>query len=250
MHEKGPVSWFDVGEEERLYLYQMGRPWTGKRVLEIGCGPGHLAAMIRLGGAASVLGIDYSEKAIFGALETYRIDGLKLQCVDYRTRKGTGNFDVLVMQGLLEHLDNPWVELKWMIDNLLAPGGMVITSSPCFVNPRGYIWMALATMFNAPMSLTDKHFLHPWQFNEFAEVMGMKMRFITCEIDWGNGQKMMDDFKNRLPKVMRDLQKQLGHSIPYRTTELLQFLKDSSDFLDHSQSIGAVAVYRLTPKNA
>ena len=67
------------------------------------------------------------------------------------------------MQGVLEHLDDPFTELKWMMDNLLTEKGDVITSSPCFLNTRGIVWMTL-DMLGAVMSKTDLHYLDPWEF--------------------------------------------------------------------------------------
>lgn len=247
MHEQGASSWFGDGEEERLQIYRLGRPWKGKTVLEIGCGEGHLAAMIAAAGA-SVAALDYSEKAIEVADNFYNFGNMHFLCADYREQDKYAASDILVMQGVLEHLDDPWKELKWMKDNLLKPDGTIITSSPCFLNPRGYVWITLAAMFQAPMSLTDKHFLHPWEFYEWSQEVGMEMVMSTCDLSWGNGPEMIEDLRDRLPKVMKDLQKKLGTTLPYRTTDLLQFLKASSEFLEWDKGIGATAIYRFSPK--
>ena len=110
--------------------------------------------------------------------------------------------------------------------------------------------MALATMFQAPMSLTDKHFLHPWEFYEWSQKreVNMQMQMTTCDKSWGSGPAMVEDYRDRLPKVMRDLQKKLEMTLPYRTTDLLQFLKASSEFLEWENAIGATAIYKFFPK--
>jgi len=245
MHHEGQTAWFSDGEEERLAIYQMGRPWKGKTVLEIGCGEGHLASMIAAGGG-HVSGIDYSDTAIEKAMQLY--DRPVFASVHYKDYSGL--YNTLIMQGVLEHLDKPFEELKWMKDNLLDPSkGTIITSSPCFINPRGYVWMVLATMLGAPMSLTDLHFLHPWQFKEFAEKENMLLHFDTCDMSWGNGPAMIEDFKKRLPLAMKDLGRKLNFNIPYRTTELLDFLENSYKLLNWQESVGATAIYRFSPKN-
>jgi len=247
MHEQGASAWFSDGEEERTEIYIAGRPWKGKKVLEIGCGEGHLASMIAAAGANYVTGIDYANEAIALAKEAYHLDNLTFWAESYRelgSKKYA--FDILVMQGVLEHLDDPWVELKWMLDTF-QPKEMVI-SAPCFLNPRGYVWMVLATMFSAPMSLTDLHFLHPWDFKEFADSVGMQLRIATCDRSWGGGPDMIADYKDRLPKVMRDLQEKLDFSLPYRTSDLFHFLQQSTEFLEWEKGVGATAIYHFLPK--
>jgi hypothetical protein len=122
-----------------------------------------------------------------------------------------------------------------------------IISVPCFINPRGYVWMILHTLFGAPMSLTDKHHLHPWEFNEFAKENGYMATMGTCELSWGNGPKMMEDLKQRLPKVFSDM----GDKLPLtgRLSDLFKFLEAQETFLDwQNGGIGAVAVYNLSPQ--
>ena len=68
------------------------------------------------------------------------------------------------MQGVLEHLDKPFKTLRSIIIANLKKNGQFITSSPSFLNPRGYVWMTLQLLFDVPMSLTDIHFLCPFDF--------------------------------------------------------------------------------------
>ena len=45
--------------------------------------------------------------------------------------------------------------------NNLKKEGMIISASPSFMNPRGYVWMTLQLLLNVPMSLSDVHFFSP-----------------------------------------------------------------------------------------
>ena len=218
MHDKGQASWTFRGNEERRAIMDMGRPWEGVKVLEIGCGEGDLAALMVMEGA-EVRGIDYSTTAIGRAHEKYPT--LEFSCTDYRQIADNrfGGYDRIVMQGVLEHLDSPFQELKWMIDNLLKKAaednvirfetdpkpdnGDVITSSPGFLNPRGLIWMALH-MVGAVMSKTDLHFLHPWQFEEFCKERGYFLSMRGCDHDWAWGNRMMIDFRKRINLALND----------------------------------------------
>jgi 2-polyprenyl-3-methyl-5-hydroxy-6-metoxy-1,4-benzoquinol methylase len=275
MHKQGKSSWFSDGEEERLTIYQMGRPWRGKRVLEIGCGEGHLAAMLHASGA-DVHGVDYSATAIVAASDNYPSKkGRIWDACDYRElyqevrqfssckicsiphtevkkKRILNTYDVVVMQGVLEHLDEPWGELKWMMDHLVSGDGTLITSSPCFLNPRGIIWMTLATLFDVPMSLTDLHYLHPWEFTRFAELNDFNYHFKYCDQSWGNGKDMFRDLKDRLPKALADAGL---HNSVENLPALMRFL---GKYVERNlkvhptkriEMLGATAVYKLTKKN-
>jgi len=203
MHKQGSSSWFSDGWEERKTIIEMGELWEGLNVLEIGCGEGDLCAMMSMAGAI-IHGVDYSVIAIKEAEK--RFPKLRFNQWDLNTKQlspADGSYDRIVMQGVLEHLDDPFRELKWMIDNLLRPGGDVITSSPCFLNPRGIVWMTL-DMVGAVMSKTDLHFLHPWEFNNFCEINNYELITKDCDYSWGNCEEMIKDLKQRIPLALKD----------------------------------------------
>jgi SAM-dependent methyltransferase len=240
-HKQGPSSWFSDGTNERTAIINSGIPWDGKRVLEIGCGEGDLAYAVSLL-AKTVLGNDYSLVAIKSAQHKFGKGADKnfhFTTLDYR--KMNQRFDRVVLMGVLEHFDQPWAELDWIARNLVVKGGDIITSSPCFLNPRGIVWMTLATLFDAPMSLTDLHFLHPWEFEQFAKendcVKSLAVSF--TDRDWGYGEEMVADLRQRLPKVFPEMDKG-------KIARLVDWLERSSPFVYAAP--GATAVYRLELK--
>lgn len=236
MHTRGPSAWFDDGALERDMILRMGEPWNGSLVTEIGCGEGDLCAMIADSGAYHVAGVDYSQEAISKAAEKH--PGITFKCCNYRNYKDFCT--VLVLQGVLEHLDSPFDELSWMIDNFKPK--TIITSSPGFLNPRGIVWMTLSAI-EAVMSKTDLHFLHPWQFERFCKDRGYKLIIDSCDIAWGFGDKMIDDLRQRIPLALRD------GKIDYDNNKLQSFL----DWLDTTKYFirpkgsfnGAVIGYRI-----
>jgi len=199
MHSQGSSSWFGQGEEERKLILKMGEPWDEKIILEIGCGEGNLTNLIWKKGG-HIRGIDYSRSAIEKARDKYK-DFHYFFVADYKELNEP--YDRIVMQGVLEHLDEPFVELKWMMDNLLTEKGDVITSSPCFLNPRGIVWMTL-DMIGAKMSNTDLHYLNPWEFEDFADTNKYKIEMKTCDWSWGNDLEMWQDFSKRIPLALKD----------------------------------------------
>lgn len=249
MHAQGPDAWFDDGAEERMAILKMGHPWTGLKVLEIGCGEGQLAADMVIGtrgdlrgGASVVRAVDYSETAIGKAKAKWgESDFLRFHHGDYRKLENSKINDRLVMQGVLEHLDDPWKELKWMMDKLLVDGGDVIASSPGFINPRGFVWMTL-DLVGAVMSKTDLHFLHPWEFEEFALRNGCEIEVRSCDNEWGFGAKMRHDLQERIPKAIDDgalnvNDKKLG--------EFMEWLQKAGQIAPASGLSGATIIYKI-----
>jgi len=235
MHSIGPKAWFGDGKEERELILKMGQPWTGKTVLEIGCGEGDLCGLMVEQGAR-VAGVDYSSVAIEKAAQKYPL--VDFVAKPYREVGGKGVR--LVMQGVLEHFDDPWGELKWIFDNLVEEHGDVITSSPAFVNPRGFVWMALDAL-GAVMTKTDLHFLNPWDFEEFCKLHHYHLEWRSCDFDWANGQKMVDDLTQRIPLALKD------GGIRAETKNLavlLDWLKMAAKY--QPLAMGATAVYRIS----
>lgn len=240
MHEKGPESWFDDGREERQAILEMGQPWTDKTVLEIGCGEGDLSQMIFQNGAY-IVGIDYSEEAIKKADEKYPY--IKWGVGDYKNART--KCDILVLQGVMEHLDNPFTELADMIERFKPK--TVITSMPAFLNIRGIIWHTL-DMLGAVMSKTDLHFIDRWEVEQFCEENGYILRFANAvEMDWGNGEKMVEDLRQRIPLALRDgsLSQIDMEALLVPDEEINKFLEWLEKASKYFQGSGAVNIYRI-----
>ncbi len=222
---------------ESLLIHRMGGDWTGLEVLEIGCGEGRLAALMGFSGA-HVHAVDYSKEAIALAQDRIRLPNVRFECKD--ARDVSGQYDRVVLQGVLEHMDDPFGELRRWRDRFLKPGGVLITSSPSFLNPRGYVWMALQLLLDVPMSLSDLHFLCPFDFEEFAEKENMRLTYESCDHDWASGGLTLVDFKKRLTNALRDAD--LDNT---RVDRFLAWLEKAVRFYRPETWSGANVVYRL-----
>lgn len=231
---------FNSYPESKLLLEMLQR-WNGLRVLEIGCGEGRLAAMLSFAGARYVDAIDYSSEAIAIAKQHINLENVRYHCGDYREL--TDRYDVVVLQGVLEHLDNPFQELKNIIETRVTEGGCVITSSPSFINPRGYIWMTLQLLFDVPMSLTDLHFLCPFDFEEFSRENGYALEYRSTDFDWASGERLIIDFNKRLRNALRDAN--MDNS---KVDRLLDWLKKAAPYHVHDKNSGTTVAYRLMKK--
>jgi len=206
--------------------------WRGKRVLEVGCGQGELSAMLAYAGSASVAAIDYSENAIALAKERVNLANVEFSCLDgYDV---TGKYDVITLGGVLEHIDDPWNLLDKLIDSNLNDDGTLITVMPSFMNPRGYIWMTLQTLFDVPMSLSDLHFFSPTDVEKYAQENNLQARIGTFDADWGCGERLLDDFKKRLPNALRDAGMKTD-----KVDKLIDWLADASAYYTPNEFSGA-----------
>jgi 2-polyprenyl-3-methyl-5-hydroxy-6-metoxy-1,4-benzoquinol methylase len=176
--------------------------WNNKQVLDAGCGAGRTSFLISQAGAKGVVGIDYSSDAIAIATKRYKAKNLS-----YQTREISGwrePVDVVISCGTLEHTDKPWETLLAMCD-LIPPGGEVILTCPYFLNIRGFIWMALQTLLNVPMSLTDIHFISSFDIEDWLRGTSMSLKRVhPFDESIANGERMLVDLRKRLTNALRD----------------------------------------------
>ena len=185
-----------------------------------------------------VTAVDYSKKVIEIAESKYNLDRLQFICDDYRNL--SSNYDVVVLQGVLEHFDDPFGTLDWIINNLLSKDGYVVTSSPSFINPRGYVWMTLQLLFNVPMSLSDLHFLCPFDFEEYCDKNNYQLTYNSSNQSWGNGKGMMIDFNKRLRNALRDANMENSN-----VDNLLEWLDKAKDYSNNDKHTGANVIYKI-----
>lgn len=133
LHKFNPVRLAYIREQVIRHFRRDGaaaQPFTGLRLLDIGCGGGLLAEpMARLG--ATVTGIDASEKNIGTATVHAREQGLQ---IDYRAGTAedlaaTGaQFDVILNMEVVEHVADVPLFLGSCC-RMLAPGGMMVVAT-------------------------------------------------------------------------------------------------------------------------
>ena len=240
VYAKGSENYYTFSSyEESISILDYLKELNGRRVLEIGCGEGGLASMIAHAGG-KVTALDYSNEVVKIAKSKYNLDNLSFVCDDYKNI--SEKYDVVVLQGVLEHFDKPFDTLDWVINNLLEEKGFVITSSPSFINPRGYVWMTLQLLFDIPMSLSDLHFLCPFDFKEYCERNQYNMEFKSSNQSWGNGEGMIVDFNKRLRNALRD-----ANMSNKNVDKLLDWLNKAKDYAAHDDFTGANVIYRIQP---
>ena len=123
-YENKPQGYYDNVREEMLkYL-----PETAKKILDIGCGNGAFASIVKQKNDAEVWGIelmDEEAKAAVDVLDKVFVGG----CEKYIDELPEHYFDVIYMNDVLEHLADPYTVLE-SLKSKLAPKGVVISSIP------------------------------------------------------------------------------------------------------------------------
>jgi len=114
-------------------------PFSGLRILDIGCGGGLLAEpMARLG--AEIVGADAAERNIPVAQVHAEQSGLKIdyRCTTAEAMAATGEqFDVVLNMEVVEHVASP-IDYLTACRELLNPGGLHICST-LNRNPKSYV---------------------------------------------------------------------------------------------------------------
>jgi len=214
--------------------------WRGKKVIDVGCGTGELPFRIARRGAKEVLGIDYSPEAIDVAVGTYTHANLSFKVMPLEKIKGA--FDVVTSLGTLEHTNDPLSTLR-LFKKHLNPGGSIIVTCPNWVNPRGYMLQLLLFLFNARITLADLQYLTPVEFEAWAKKLKMDLTWRTVDHDWGHGDFLIEDFKRRLPNVLRELPVSVSNS---QIDSFIEWLKTHMvPFEKNTRSGGVTGVYHF-----
>jgi 2-polyprenyl-3-methyl-5-hydroxy-6-metoxy-1,4-benzoquinol methylase len=102
-----------------------------RRVLDCACGLGYGAALLRVRGAARVVGVDVSAEAVAEARRRYADPTIEYVEADGRelTLEQVGRFDLIVSLETIEHMTEPQRLLDAFL-SLLEPDGLLLLSMP------------------------------------------------------------------------------------------------------------------------
>ena len=223
--------------------------WTGKRVLDVGCGTGQLCRDLSALGASETLGIDYSQEGIAEAqrLTTSPFVSYLVEDVMNLDVTVVGKFDVITVLGTLEHMDSPSKVLD-RLRSLLSVNGMILVTCPHFLNVRGYVWMALSKLLKVPMSLSDLHFIHPWNMEEWGSIAGLRPTLLsTFDRQFAQGQRLIKDFNKRLRNALTDAELPTNGVDDY-LRYLEKLVAELGAHSDRTGMDGATALWKLEIK--
>lgn len=95
-------------------------PISGKRVLDVGCGPGHYAVALARLGARYILGLDFApemlELARARAAQAGVADRCHFELADFRDYPLTETFDYAVVMGFMDYVREPGVVIEKVLN--------------------------------------------------------------------------------------------------------------------------------------
>jgi len=100
-------------------------PPSTKKLLDVGCGPGHTGRLCKQQGI-EVYGVEIDSEAAAMAAEV--LDGVI--CADLEVQElPWAEFDCILCGDVLEHMKDPWTMLNRM-KTMLSPSGVIVASIP------------------------------------------------------------------------------------------------------------------------
>jgi 2-polyprenyl-6-hydroxyphenyl methylase/3-demethylubiquinone-9 3-methyltransferase len=180
---EGPLGGLHLLNEVRVpYFERALGGFSGKRILDIGCGGGIFAEPLAAAGA-SVVGIDPSEGSIEVARQHAAQEELE---IDYRVAYAESfdtdeRFDAVMAVDVLEHVDDVDATLAASA-RVLRPGGLFgfLTHNQTLEAFELYIWKGEYELGFIPKGNHDFHkFLRPDELSERLAAQGLQTTDIT-----------------------------------------------------------------------
>jgi trans-aconitate methyltransferase len=142
-------------------LVELLAPRSGERILDLGCGTGHLTAQIAAAGA-EVVGIDRAAAMIDEARGNY--PGLDLRIADARNFSLEQPFDAVFSNAVLHWVQPPEAVVA-SVQGALKPGGRFVAE----FGGRGNVQQIVAALDEASRNVGAGPFQDFWYFPGIAE---------------------------------------------------------------------------------
>jgi methionine biosynthesis protein MetW len=143
-------------------------PQSARRVLDLGCAAGGLAALLKQRSAVEVVGVERDETyATAAAACCDRVVHADVETFDPAE---LGRFDCLVAADVLEHLVDPWTVLRTYAQ-LLEPHGTAVVSLPNVAHWSTYAALARGTWPRTPEGIHDATHLRWFTLRDARELL-------------------------------------------------------------------------------
>jgi methionine biosynthesis protein MetW len=148
-------------------------PATARRVLDLGCAAGGLAALLKARGPVEVVGVELDDA--YAAAAAARCD--RVVHADAEALAGRpdleaelGRFDCLVAADVLEHLVDPWTVLR-AYARLLDAGGTAVVSLPNVAHWSTYAHLLRGSWPRLPEGIHDATHLRWFTLRDAGELL-------------------------------------------------------------------------------
>ena len=200
----------EEGIERQLnyLLDQVGCNYPGFRLLEIGCGYGHLLRLARQRGARAV-GVNISPEQVKYCNDT----GLQVYCCTYRDLlKATqwhGQFDGVIANGSLEH----WVQPEDVQAERMQPiYNESFAIAHKVLDPSALEALYITTAIHVKREVKPEYLLTPW----YRHPRGTDRRHFSLLHNWMGGYYPVDGQLEECAKPYFSLQAEMDGSLGYK----------------------------------
>lgn len=165
--------------DQRALAYETPRPEiaahvpaSARRVLDLGCAVGGLAALLKARGPVEVVGVELDEG--YAAAAASRCDRVVQADAEALARgdleSELGRFGCVVAADVLEHLVDPWSALR-AYARLLEPGGVAVVSLPNVAHWSTYAALARGSWPRRPEGIHDATHLRWFTLRDARELV-------------------------------------------------------------------------------
>ena len=154
-------------------------PARARRVLDLGCATGALAALLKQRGPVEVVGVE--RDPAYAAAARERCDRVVEGDVEAVATEDLGRFDCLVAADVLEHLVDPWTALDRYVQKL-EPGCRAVISLPNAAHWTTYAHLARGRWPREDQGIHDATHLRWFTLRdaiELAEGAGLRVEHVT-----------------------------------------------------------------------
>lgn len=99
--------------------------------------------------------------------------------------------------------------------------------------------MTLSKLLGVRVSLTDLHFLCPFDMEEWAHQLGCSLNYESVDQDWGHGTRLCIDLEKRLRLALAE--KGLDADVP----GFIKWLERTLPYKAETNFSGATVIYKL-----
>jgi cyclopropane fatty-acyl-phospholipid synthase-like methyltransferase len=200
----------EEGIERQLnyLLDQVGCNQPGFRLLEIGCGYGHLLKLAEQRGARAV-GVNISPEQVNDCND----DGLEVYCCNYRdllnARDWHGQFDGVIANGSLEHWVQPEDVLAGRMDAIY---GESFAIADTMLDPRLHDARFVTTAIHVKREVKPEYLLTKW----YQQPRGSDRRHFSLLHNWMGGYYPVDGQLEECASPYFSLEKEMDGTLGYK----------------------------------
>lgn len=191
-HQKDNPEFFG----EFIEVLKLYSPVPNEKVLEIGCNTGEFCWLLKKNYHVKPTGIDVNYQAIKIAKEKY--SSINFMVMDFFELKG--EYDVIYMQQVIEHLKNPEKALLKLMD-LLKPGGKLILTCP---NNWAYVSKLICWIMNKKFCYDPTHVneFNPKELSALVKKAGFEILKIHTRPGFPFVHRISADLEYRIPMYL------------------------------------------------